>query len=255
MPGNIKMTRITAFLIHLGISAVIFFILLYFIIFHWYPFPLFSSDGGWQGIQIIAGIDLVLGPLLTLIVFKPGKPSLKMDLSIIACIQLTALIWGSWITYKESPVAIVYSANYFKPVTNYQVAEAGTSLTKIRELDGNKLPIIYLQLPDDATEAKKIRLESVRKTTPLYLFGNLYARFSDKNIGQIENHSIDLAHILEKETGLNSKTKNKIKSYLDMKNNNNLYLNLWGRHKKQVAVFDKEQYIIIDIIDVDRLGY
>ena len=73
------MSRIKAFLIHLGISAVIFFILLYLIIFHWYPGFLFTADGGWQGVRIIAAVDLVLGPLLTLVVYKAGKPSLKME--------------------------------------------------------------------------------------------------------------------------------------------------------------------------------
>ena len=56
------MTRIQAFLIHLGISAVIYAGLLYLIIFIWYPQPYFTADGGWQGIRLVTGIDMVLGP-------------------------------------------------------------------------------------------------------------------------------------------------------------------------------------------------
>jgi hypothetical protein len=43
------------------------------------------------------GRDLALGPLLTLIVFEPGKPSLKFDLSCIVLLQLGALLYGGTI--------------------------------------------------------------------------------------------------------------------------------------------------------------
>ncbi|MEJ2399037.1 MAG: hypothetical protein P8Z67_12590, partial [Gammaproteobacteria bacterium] len=101
------MTKLKAFASHLGISFLIFLIILYFIIFKWYPFPFFSTDGGWQGIRIIIGVDLVLGPLLTLIVFKPGKPGLKFDLSVIAIMQAGALAWGIWTVHHQRPIAAV----------------------------------------------------------------------------------------------------------------------------------------------------
>ncbi|MCG6936115.1 MAG: hypothetical protein LJE73_09510, partial [Proteobacteria bacterium] len=71
-------SRWRAFLIHLGISLVIFLILAYIILIKWYPVPFFYTDGGWQGVRIVAAVDLVLGPLLTLLVYKHGKPGLKM---------------------------------------------------------------------------------------------------------------------------------------------------------------------------------
>ena len=86
-----KIPRINAFLIHLTISFIIFLVLAYLIVLHWYPLPYFHTDGGWRGIRIIAGVDLVLGPLLTLIVFKPGKPGLKFDLTLIGLAQAVAL--------------------------------------------------------------------------------------------------------------------------------------------------------------------
>jgi hypothetical protein len=39
----------------------------------WYPEFLFKTDGGWNGIRLIAGIDFIIGPTLTLIVYKAGK--------------------------------------------------------------------------------------------------------------------------------------------------------------------------------------
>ena len=55
-----------AFLIHFGISLIVFIVLAAIMRLVWYPGDLFWMDGGWQGMQLIAPIDLVLGPALTL---------------------------------------------------------------------------------------------------------------------------------------------------------------------------------------------
>ncbi len=98
--------RWQAFAAHLGISLLIFLALIGVILFHWYPGQ-FIHFGGWQGIRIVAGVDLVLGPLLTLIVFNKAKNKLKFDLSVIATIQTTALICGVYVVEKERPIAQV----------------------------------------------------------------------------------------------------------------------------------------------------
>lgn len=103
------MNRFGAFAIHLGISLVIFAVLGYLIVFQWYPDFFFTSDGGWQGIRIVALVDLVLGPTLTLVVYKKGKPSLKFDLTVIALLQTACLIAGVYVVWSERPVAMVFS--------------------------------------------------------------------------------------------------------------------------------------------------
>ena len=52
--------RFQAFAFHIFISAIIFIVLSALIIYLWYPDFLFKTDGGWAGIQIIAGVDFVL---------------------------------------------------------------------------------------------------------------------------------------------------------------------------------------------------
>ena len=72
------MNRWQAFSIHLCISSVIFVTLLFIIVAFWYP-GVFIYLGGWLGIKIVAAVDMVLGPLLTLIIFNPAKKKLKID--------------------------------------------------------------------------------------------------------------------------------------------------------------------------------
>jgi hypothetical protein len=51
----------------------------------------------------LGGAHLALGPLLTLLVFKSGKPSLKFDLSGIVLLQLGALLYGGTLIDQHRP--------------------------------------------------------------------------------------------------------------------------------------------------------
>src|SRR5215470_6530302 len=111
------MNRIQAFLIHLGISLTIFGVLAYIVFAVWYPDFFFYTDGGWQGLRLLLGVDLVLGPLLTLIVYRAGKPGLRFDLTAIGTFQAACLAVGVWIVHGERPLAIVYVDGSFYTIT------------------------------------------------------------------------------------------------------------------------------------------
>jgi hypothetical protein len=104
--------------IHFLISAVIFVPIFYLLWVHWFPPPLFFTDGGRQGLQIMIPVDLVIGPLLTFIVFNPGKPrrELLADLSVIALVQAVALLFGYVSVDKRSIRAVVWSGGTFSAV-------------------------------------------------------------------------------------------------------------------------------------------
>ncbi|WP_221799358.1 hypothetical protein [Oceanobacter mangrovi] len=99
--------RYQAFGIHFGLSLLIFLGLVALVFTVWYPGVLFDADNGWQqALLMIAGVDLVLGPLLTLLVYNPAKKSLKMDLSIIAAFQFCALVGGIYTVNSARPVGL-----------------------------------------------------------------------------------------------------------------------------------------------------
>jgi hypothetical protein len=134
--------RYQAFAIHIAISLVIFFILLVFITQHWYPGILFDTGNGWKAIGMIVGIDLVLGPLLTLIVFNPNKNSLKFDLSIIALIQIAALIYGTWTIHQTRPIALAFINTSFMTIhANSKIA--ADIQKRIVELNSNRLFYLF----------------------------------------------------------------------------------------------------------------
>lgn len=142
-------TRYSAFAVHLLISIILFIFLAAIIRFIWYPGFLFQTDGGWQGIRLIAGVDFVLGPVLTLFVYKVGKPSLKLDLSVIAVIQIAALTYGSWLVYQERPRAIVYADGVIRTIaaSAFNDGIVHEALTAIRKI-GRSPAWIYVKKPN-----------------------------------------------------------------------------------------------------------
>ncbi|MFK7997558.1 MAG: hypothetical protein AB8B87_25760 [Granulosicoccus sp.] len=137
MPGvpswlNVRPNRGAAFAIHLTLSLLIFSSLVAVMLVYWFPGDLFIMDGGWAGLKLVALVDLVLGPALTLILFSPGKPGLKMDMSIIAAIQIAALAYGFYTTHNQRTVAIVYAENEFVTVSAQANEEANQILAKLK---------------------------------------------------------------------------------------------------------------------------
>ena len=105
----ILITKLKATGIHLCLSLFVFAYLAYRIYYDWYPQPYFEIDGGWQGIRLVAAVDLVLGPLVTFLVFDLTKKRREIifDLATIAVIQFGALSYGIYATYTQRPVAVV----------------------------------------------------------------------------------------------------------------------------------------------------
>ncbi len=146
--------RYQAFAIHLAISLAIFFILLVCITQYWYPGILFDTGNGWKAIGLIIGIDLVLGPLLTLIVFNPFKSSIKFDLAVIALVQIAALAYGTWTIHQTRPVALAFINTSFMTISAN--SELGKGLIeRIETLKTNQLFYVF----DDQAPKKNLAVE------------------------------------------------------------------------------------------------
>jgi hypothetical protein len=105
--------RISAALIHLSISATIAFLVFLAIYFVWYPHVLFEGAGGKELFLLIVGVDVTVGPLATLVIYKPGKWGLKFDLVCIAIVQLSALVYGVHVMFEARPVYIAFVVDRF----------------------------------------------------------------------------------------------------------------------------------------------
>lgn len=151
--------KIKKALLHLAISATFIAMLLCIIFFIWYPSPFLESSGLKEILLIVLAIDLILGPILTLIVYKPNKPSLKFDISFIVTIQLLALGYGVYTIHQGHPVYVTYTVDRFT-IINFK----DSALEKIQDptlqTSGLWKPkFVYVELPTDPKEIDKITFE------------------------------------------------------------------------------------------------
>lgn len=107
------MSRWKAAALHLCISALIAAIASGLLLGIWYPPPYFHADGAGKLLALVVGVDISIGPLLTLLVFKSGKRGLKFDLTAIAILQTIALIYGFHVLVGSRPVFMVAAVDRF----------------------------------------------------------------------------------------------------------------------------------------------
>ncbi|MGV0033418.1 MAG: hypothetical protein ACNYPE_00120 [Candidatus Azotimanducaceae bacterium WSBS_2022_MAG_OTU7] len=166
------MSRYLASFYHFLISLAVFVVLAYLILVEWYPGILYTIDGGWEGMRIIIGVDLVLGPLLTLIVFKSGKPGLKFDLAVIALVQSSCLLAGTFVVYDERPLALVYYDKRFYTVSADTFADYDRP---VPEFQGQDLPVyLYSEVPEDPIEKADFLNERHLLGQPAWIYEPTY---------------------------------------------------------------------------------
>ena len=143
---------------------MVFVYLVYQIYYNWYPEPYFSVDGGWQGIRLVAAVDLVLGPLITFLIFDLSKSrkAIVFDLVTIMVVQFGALAYGVYATYSQRPVAIVFIDEYVMSAIMEHYSGSLTSEEMLEQYSDEKPPIVYAKLGKSAeaiAEAHRIKTD------------------------------------------------------------------------------------------------
>lgn len=194
------MNRFGAFAVHLGISLIIFIILGYLILFHWYPDFFFASDGGWQGIRIVAFVDLVLGPVLTLVVFNKAKPKteLRRDLTIIGTIQAVCLSAGVWVVHAERPIAMVFSDGFFNSMSADDYLSVNQPIPDFSEFTGSSPRWVSVELPTDPAVQADIRRRAMENQIPVRTLAEYYVPFETAHINS-EQDGIPIAGLLARD--------------------------------------------------------
>jgi hypothetical protein len=149
--------------IHFILSAIVALLLTTPIIFWLYPSPFFQAAGGLNLLGMILGIDVILGPTLTFIVFNKAKASLKMDLKIIAFVQIVALIYGLYATAASRPVYMTYVVDRFELVSAADVDpdELKRAPIEIQDVKWGHPQLAYAEQPTSEDERSTIVFSSI----------------------------------------------------------------------------------------------
>ncbi len=179
------MSKKKAFLIHLAASLFVFSIILMLIIYVWYPAPYFDTDYRMQWIMMIAFVDIVLGPGLTLLIYRVDKPNLRFDMSAIVILQLTALGWGVGTAWSAHPLTNVFFDGQIYCLDKKQVETAGVDKSLVTAGMSDRVMLV-LPYPD-TSEKKTEYLASLVKGQPIvFALGHLFEAADTEVIANLD---------------------------------------------------------------------
>jgi hypothetical protein len=161
---NVSMRfRLKAFGLHLLASSCALSLILGTLYLGWYRWPAWYLADVVRVVIVMAGVDIVLGPLLTFIIARSSKPrrELVRDISMIVVVQLCALIYGTASLWSGRPLYYAYSETVLQLVQSYDI-DAEEAARGRRQNPGfaphwYSLPRwIWAPLPQDPTLSKQI---------------------------------------------------------------------------------------------------
>jgi hypothetical protein len=242
-------SRKQAFITHLTVSMAIFFVLLYLIAFEWFPSFYYRLDNGYMGTAVIFFVDVVLGPGLTLLVFKPGKPSLKFDMATIIVFQIIALTWGIKSVYEDRPAVTVFYDGRFLAMT--QTVSKDVDVDKIHAGKSSNQKLAYLKSPESFDEKSEFMLEAYRHgVSSEYYYGSKFEPIDDVNVQEILEYKLSIDAV-RKESSEYADVLNQYISTHSGYEDKYYFYPIRGRFKRGIAVFDPEAIRFIDVIHMD----
>ncbi|MDR2174283.1 MAG: hypothetical protein LBE32_08850 [Burkholderiales bacterium] len=177
------MSRLQAAGTHLLISFAIACSVVFLIKLVLYPDYYFQLSGGFGLLLLIIGVDVTVGPLLTLIVYKQEKKTLIFDLAVIAVLQVAALAYGVYAVWVSRPVYNVFVIDRFSVVApvNIEKGNLEKAALEYKNFSWYGPRLVSAELPSKAEEQLQITFSALLgadiETYPQY-----YVPFESKKV-------------------------------------------------------------------------
>jgi len=155
--------RLKAFGLHLLGSFLALSLVLGALYLGWYHWPGWHLTEAVHVVAVLVGVDVVIGPLITLVIANERKPGreLARDIAIIVAVQLTALGYGTTTLWNGRPLYYAFSVNSLQVVQASDIDPEAARQAREKHLDlaphWYSLPRwIWAPFPKDPKEADKI---------------------------------------------------------------------------------------------------
>lgn len=115
---------------HLSVTILIATLAAILVFFVWYPWPFYEIVSGRELFWLVIGVDVVCGPLLTLVLWNPAKSAkeLSLDMSLVCFVQIAALTYGMSTVADTRPVRLVFEVDRIRLVSAAEVNPAKLKL-------------------------------------------------------------------------------------------------------------------------------
>ena len=238
--------RIRAFLFHLLGSATIALIVLVVVFQIWYPSPLHTALGVTNIFLLLLSVDVVLGPLMTLLVFKVGKKTLVFDLAVIFLLQFSALGYGMWTVAEGRPAWLVFNVDRFDIVQTVDIDTRylNKAEPQYRSASWFGPRWVAAARPADQEQRETIMFEAALWGSDIAQRPNLY-----RPLDQFSNDVTKRAHPLENLNHFNESTS--VNRVLKAWPNATTWLPLKARAKPMVVLLGKKNSEVIAIVNLN----
>jgi hypothetical protein len=183
---RVRSIRLRAAGLHFAMSAVVAGALLLLVMKVWYPAPLFEIANGGHIFLTLVGCDIVLGPVMTLIIFNVRKPKSELvrDIACIAFIQVCALGYGVFTLLQARPVLLVYSTGRFIATLANETVETpdaapGAVPQRVAGNSWNGPRIVGISLPKDREERRRLLAWAIQRHVGLFQVPAYLVPFED----------------------------------------------------------------------------
>lgn len=237
--------RLKFFLGHLLISVLIALAALALVFFVWYPSPLATAAGVTYIFLMLLIIDVILGPLLGLLVYKKGKKTLKMDLTVIILIQIAALSYGLYSIAQARPVWIAFNHDRFELVRNNELKTENIMYAQAQYQQPTWLTPQYIAVKpaDDPQERQIEQMSAMLNGVSLAQYPERYIAINQSKT-QIQSQVRDLSQLKQ------WNDEKKIQVVFSQHPHANGWLPLETYGLAMVVLINREQAEVVKIVDL-----
>ena len=237
--------RLKFFLSHLSISILIALFSMVLVFLIWYPLPLAKAVGVTHIFLMLLAIDVIIGPVLGFVVYKEGKKNLKMDLTVIILLQLSALGYGIYSIGQGRPVWLAYTVDRFELVRKNEIIDENIekALAQYQHPSWFKPQYVGVEFAKDAKTRNDDMFAEALNGISLAQKPERYVALS-KVVPQIKTHAQSL-DILK-----NFNDGKKLQSILAKYPQANAFVPLKAGHVDMTVLLDKNTGEVIKIVDL-----
>lgn len=174
--------RLVAAAIHFAITLIVALAAAGLIFFVWFPAGLENIIGGKSLFLLVVCSDLILGPLISLVIFnrKKSRKHLIADYVVVGIVQLFALAYGLYVVADSRPVFVGFAIERIEVVSALELddsdlREASNQKYKIRSWFGPQF--VFMEKPTTAVENTNL-IFSALGGKDIQLFPKYYRDYS-----------------------------------------------------------------------------
>jgi hypothetical protein len=193
--------KISAFVLHFAITLIAALAVAAVIFFLWFPAPFDQMMGGQKLFLLVVGCDLILGPLLSLVIYssKKSRRELVLDYALVGGVQLAALFYGVSVVADSRPAFVVFVKDRFEVVAAMELDPADfkdAQEARFRSLPWHGPVLVAAESPTSSSERSEL-LFSALAGKDIQLMPKYYRPY-ESQLDAVRQRALPVADLIQR---------------------------------------------------------